>query len=181
MNAPEIIRTERLVLRRYALEDAAAVFACYAQDPDVTRYMDWKSHRQIEETIIFVKGCVSAWDQGNNFTWAVTHPNGQLLGSCALRTAGCKADFGYVFGKACWGHGYATETLRSLITLAFTQQEIFRVWGTCDIANAASAHVMEKSGLQKEGVLRKWQVRPQMGNIPRDTLCYSITKDQRHA
>ena len=144
--------------------------------------MNWKTHQRIEETIAFVQWAITANSKGNDCTWAITKPNSQLIGGCTLRFTGCKTDFGYVFGKDHWGHGYATETLQALIQWAFSQPEIFRVWGTCHTANAASAHVMEKCGLQMEGVLRKWLVYPQLGEPASDCLCYSaIRKSDPHA
>ena len=37
----EPVETERLVLRRPTAADAPAIFARYASDPEVTRYMAW--------------------------------------------------------------------------------------------------------------------------------------------
>lgn len=45
-----ILETERLVLRRFAREDAVMVFDNWAGDDEVTRYMTWPTRRNIEET-----------------------------------------------------------------------------------------------------------------------------------
>lgn len=105
MKAPEEIRTKRLVLRQYKLEDAADIFGGYTQDEEVTRYLTWKPHRGLEETKAFVKGRMDAWTQGNDFTWATTMVDGKLIGGIAFRIGDFKADFGYVIGRPYWGHG----------------------------------------------------------------------------
>ena len=177
MKAPEKIQTERLILRRYRLEDAVDIFECYAQDEEVTRFTTWRLHQSIEDTKAFVKGRIDAWTQGNDFTWAVTRNDDKFIGGIALRIEDFKAEFGYVIGRPYWGNGYTTEALRPIVQWAIQQPQIFRVWGVCDIQNTASARVMEKSGLEKEGLLRKWIMHPQVGDTPRDCLCYSITKE----
>lgn len=177
MTAPEEIRTERLVLRRYKLTDATDIFEGYTQDIEVTKFLTWKQHRDIEETRTFVKGRIDAWDRGSDFTWAVALNDTRLIGGIGLRTRGFKADFGYVIAKPYWGNGYATEALCAVVQWALQQPHILRVWAVCDVENIASARVMEKAGLTEEGVLRKWIMHPQVSDTPRDCLCYSITKE----
>ncbi len=53
-------------------------------------------------------------------------------------------------------------------------EEIFRIWATCDVQNPASARVLEKAGMTKEGILRRRTRRPNLGSdVPRDDLVYS--------
>jgi ribosomal-protein-alanine N-acetyltransferase len=37
---------------------------------------------------------------------------------------------------------------------------------------------MEKAGMTKEGVLRRWSVHPNISEEPRDSYCYSIIKNR---
>ena len=71
-----------------------------------------------------------------------------------------------------------TEALTSVVTWALAQPEIFRVWATCDVDNVASARLLERVGMEREGVLRRWLVHPNLGETPRDALCYSIVKNR---
>jgi RimJ/RimL family protein N-acetyltransferase len=57
------------------------------------------------------------------------------------------------------------------------QPEIHRVWAVCDVDNLASARVMEKSGMEREGRLRRWAVHPNLSGGPRDFWCYSRVKE----
>lgn len=136
INAPETIQTERLVLRRYRPEDAQGIFECYAQDEEVTRFLTWRPHRDIEATISFVTGRICAWEQGDDFTWAITMLHGTLIGGIGLRIRDFKADFGYVIGRPYWRNGYATEALLAIVQWAIGQPPIHRVWGVCDVANS---------------------------------------------
>jgi RimJ/RimL family protein N-acetyltransferase len=46
------------------------------------------------------------------------------------------------------------------------------------VDNHASARVLEKIGMTREGVLRRWIIHPNIGDEPRDSLCYSVVRDQ---
>jgi len=170
------IKTERLTLRPYKIADAKDIYELYARDKEVTRYLTWHPHNNIQDTQTFVQGRIEAWDRGNDFTWAILADDDKLVGGIGLRICSFKADFGYVIGRPFWNNGYATEALRIIIAGARQSPQVQRVWGVCDIDNIASARVMEKSGMQKEGILKKWIIHPQISGIPRDCLCYSITK-----
>jgi len=56
------------------------------------------------------------------------------------------------------------------------QPDIYRVFATCDVENPASARVMEKVGMVREGILRRNSIHPSIGNEPRDSLIYAIVK-----
>jgi RimJ/RimL family protein N-acetyltransferase len=62
MVPPEEFRTKRLFLRRLVPEDAGSIFAAYAQDPQVTRYMIWTPHVSVEETRQYVQRCIGVRD-----------------------------------------------------------------------------------------------------------------------
>ncbi len=176
MYPPETIQTARLVLRRMVPDDAEAIFATYAQDEEVTRFLVWHPHRSVEDTEAYVASCIQAWDKGTEFTWAIRKEDEALIGAIALRVTGFKADFGYVLARSYWGNGHMAEALRPVVDWALAQPTIFRVWGVCDVENLASARVMEKVGMTREGILRRLVIHPQMSDTPRDCFCYSLVK-----
>jgi len=177
MRPPEIIETERLLLRPPVVADAAAVFNAYARDPEVTRYLIWKPHRHIQETEHFLAGCVTGWADNTRFPWVITlKGSGELIGMVEIRTGGFKADVGYVLSRQYWGKGVMTESLRPIVEWALGQEEIYRVWALCDADNQASARVLEKVGMQREGILRRNILHPNVSDEPRDCYCYAVTK-----
>jgi len=48
------------------------------------------------------------------------------------------------------GLGYATEAARGLVRAGFEQLGVARIFATCDVANRASARVLEKAGLRRD-------------------------------
>ena len=83
---------------------------------------------------------------------------------------------GYVLGREYWGQGYMTEAVKGIIAWALRQKDIYRIWAVSDVDNIGSARVMEKAGMQREGILRRWSVHPNISEEPRDSYCYAITK-----
>jgi RimJ/RimL family protein N-acetyltransferase len=69
-----------------------------------------------------------------------------------------------------------TEALRPIVRWALAQPQIYRVWAVCDVDNPASGRVLEKLGMQHEGVLRCWTLHPNVSDAPRDCDCYAIVK-----
>ena len=176
MRPPETIETERLILRKPRLEDAEAIFANYAQDPEVTRYVTWSPHTDIAQTRGFMENRLRAWETGESFEWGITlRGSDEVIGMIALRVQAYKADLGYVLARPYWGQGLVTEAAQAIMAWALAQPEIFRVWAWCDVDNPASARVMEKCGMDFEGTLKRWMRRPNRDE-PVDCLCYAITK-----
>ena len=177
MIPPERLETERLVLRRPRPEDAPAIFEGWAQDKEVTRYLTWRPHEHIEQTQAFVQSCLSAWEHQTRFPYMITlKETGQVIGMIDPRVEGSRVGIGYGTARAHWGKGYMTEATRALIEWAFQQPSIYRVYATTDLENIRSRRVLEKAGMQCEGILRKYIVHPNISDIPRDSYIYAITR-----
>jgi [ribosomal protein S5]-alanine N-acetyltransferase len=176
MKPPEALETERLILRRFVMEDAEAVFERYAQDAEVTRFMTWRPHKSLDETREYRRQADARWESGRDFRWAVTTPEDGLIGAIALRVNGFKANLGYVIARPWWNRGFATEATRAVVDWTMAQPAIHRVWAVCDVDNGASARVLEKAGMQFEGILHRWIIHPQLGDTPRDCRCYAVVK-----
>jgi [ribosomal protein S5]-alanine N-acetyltransferase len=172
---PDSLTTERLLLRPPVDADASAVFERYARDPDVTRHLTWRPHTSPSETRDFLAHCRAGWESGSDLTWALTLRGGddRPIGMIGLRPRGFKPDLGYVLAKPYWGQGLMTEAGRAIVSLAFSDPGVHRVWAVCDVENRASSRVLEKLGLTREGVLRRWIIHPNVSDEPRDCFCYA--------
>jgi [ribosomal protein S5]-alanine N-acetyltransferase len=174
MNLPPLIETERLALRPPRLDDAKAIFTSYATDEEVARYVRWRPHTSASETEEFLRRAVAFVEDGSRLTWVLTRRGDDApLGMIELRPQGHKASAGYVLARPFWGKGYMTEALRAVTDYAFNDPGMYRVWAVCDVDNVASARVMEKAGMSFEGILRRYQIHPNIGPEPRDARCYA--------
>ena len=100
--------------------------------------------------------------------------DGVLRGAFELRQPEAhRLEFGYVLARRWWGLGLMTEMLTEVTGWALRQQNVFRIGSLCDVENIASARVMEKAGMLREGVLRRWIIHPNISDEPRD--CSPVT------
>lgn len=175
---PKRIETERLLLRPPTVADAEVVFARYAQDTLVTRYLLWAPHKSIQETRAFLSQSEAAWRDGVAFHWLICHrDNDQLLGAIGLRNLEQqRAEVGYLLARDAWGNGYMSEALRAVIDSSFQSNHITRIWATCDVENVDSLKVLQNAGMRQEGRLRRHAVHPNLEKQPRDSLIYAIVK-----
>ena len=172
---PDQFKTSRLTLRPIEADDANAVFEEYAQDPVVSRFLIWRPHAAISETQAFIARCGEA---SSSRTYAIIErESGRLVGCLDLRReAPHRIGFGYVLARPWWGMGLMTEALSKVVNWSVCQEGIWRVEAGCDVENVASARVMEKAGLVREGTLRRWLVHPNLGPEPRDCFSYAIVR-----
>lgn len=175
--SPEL-RTEHLILRRPVEADAEAIFAEYAADPEVTRYLIWRPHTSVEETREFLRGRIAAWsDLSGRFPYVITlGQTNRPVGMIEMLLANFKAQVGYVLGRQHWGQGYMTEAVVAVVREALALPGVLSVWATCDVDNIASARVLEKAGMTRQGRLQQYIVHPNIDAQPRDVLCYSLTR-----
>jgi len=172
MTPPDTFTTERLFARRPRREDAPTVFAAYASDPEVTRFLTWKPYTDTPDLEEYLAMQSQRWIQPDPvclYLLCLANTDSPI-GAISLHFSPNKVMFGYVLGKAHWGHGYMTEALRYLLDWAMAQPEIFRAWAACDVDNPASARVMEKAGMTREGVFRRFHIAANISPEPRDCI-----------
>ena len=168
MKAPTLIQTPRLVLRKPTLVDANEVYARYSADPDVTRYLAWPRHTDIDQTRLFLTFSDAEWDRWPAGPYLIeSRSGGQLLGGTGLAfEAPAIASTGYVLARDAWGQGYATEALRVIVGLV-SELDVHRLYAICHAENLPSIHVLEKCGFHLEG-----EVAGQFPNL--DGGCHAL-------
>lgn len=154
-----MLMTERLRLREFVAEDWPAVLA-YQRDPRYLRLYHW-TERSAEDVQAFVQMFLDQQREQPRCKYQLAielRDEGRLIGNCGIRkpTADAQqAEIGYELAPDAWGHGYATEAASAMLTFGFVDLRLHRVSACCLAENSASAHVLEKSGLQCEGRLRE--------------------------
>jgi ribosomal-protein-alanine N-acetyltransferase len=174
---PDSFETDRLILRPVAPGDARAIFTGYAQDPEVVRFVMWRPHHALADTEAYITDCLSTLADKSRTYVLIARAEGRLLGSFALRRPDLhRLDCGYVLARQYWGRGLMTEVLSLAARWGMRQNDIWRIGAVCDVENLASARVMEKAGLEREGILRRWLVHPNISAEPRDCFSYALTR-----
>ncbi len=174
------IETHRLILRPFRAEDAEDMFANWASDPEVTRFLTWPPHSDADVTRWLLSQWISHYEDGGYFQWAIElRETGAVIGSIAvvkLEEAIGSAEIGYCLGRAFWGRGIMPEALRAVMDYLFDTAGLNRIWAGHDVNNPKSGRVMEKAGMRKEGILRASGINNQ--GI-RDVAVWAALRDDR--
>jgi ribosomal-protein-alanine N-acetyltransferase len=152
------LTTERLTLRLFQATDLQSELK-QQQDPEIMRYI--RAPQTDEQVIETFEGMLKPW-QGNDREW---------LGLCVTRTADQQAlgttsfrfevldfaitEIGYRFHSKFQGHGYAFEAVSALVEFLFGTLKVHKIMAICDPRNISSFKLMQKLGMEKEGLQRK--------------------------
>jgi len=155
------VESERLILRRFTLDDLERVTALDA-DPVVMRYINGGRPTPRDEIRdVYLPGWMAWYGAGDRYGFwaAIEKRTGAFLGWFHLRPQEGDPDdepeLGYRLIASAWGRGYATEGSRALIQKAFVDLGARRVYATTMVVNVASRRVMEKAGLRFVRVFRQ--------------------------
>ena len=173
--APERIETARLLIRRPRMSDAEAIFARYASDREVTRFLSWPTHESLDQTRAFLAFSEAEWGERPAGPYlAESRVDGTLLGSTGLAfETPQRAVTGYVLAKDAWGRGYATEALQAMVEAA-RDLGLRRLQAFCHPEHRLSWRVLEKCGFAREGTLRRFAEFPNLTpEGPCDVLLYA--------
>ena len=103
-----------------------------------------------------------AWEAGHRGGFAILSTDDTLVGAIglALTPAHAVGELGYWIAVPAWGRGYATEAACAVCDFGFGALGLHRIQARHLVRNPASGRVMQKLGMQREGVLRgavrKW-------------------------
>ncbi|MCL2608715.1 MAG: GNAT family N-acetyltransferase [Treponema sp.] len=169
----ERLQTPRLVLRKFRREDAADFFE-YGSDEETLRFLIWEGVKTQDEARA---GIVEYfWAAPGRFALELKS-EGKCIGSLDLRIDAKheKAGFGYAMNRNYWGKGYMTEALTAVLELSFERLELNRVEATFYVGNEGSGRVMEKCGMEREGIGRQ---EVKVKGVFRDTVHCGITRER---
>ena len=172
------IETERLLLRKFKLDDCEDVFNNYASHEPVTEFMTWHAHKTHNDTIDFLNIVLPEYNEEYNYRWAIVlKQTNQVIGSIHVVRKDIKnlsAELGYVLGDEYWGQGIMPEAGRAIVKYLF-EEGFVRICALHHVKNLKSGRVMQKIGMIHEGTLKK-VARDKFGNFV-DCEIYAITKD----
>lgn len=89
--------------------------------------------------------------------------DGEAIGSIGLELhtdiERCSAEVGYWLSEQHWGKGIMTAALRVFTTFAFEQFDLTRLYAVPFVRNVASVRILEKTGYQREGLMRRSAIK----------------------
>ena len=175
------LTTDRLMLRRYTVDDAEAVYTTWASDPEVIKYLTWPVHTDVDMTRSILKTWIGLYRNDNNYHWAIAFKDtpDDPIGDIAvvhLDEEISIAHIGYCLSRKWWHQGIMSESLKAVMDHLFDVVGVNRIEAKHDTRNENSGKVMRKCGMIHEGTLRS-SGRDNMGIC--DEAYYAQLRDDR--
>jgi ribosomal-protein-alanine N-acetyltransferase len=153
------LETDRLILRQFTSDDAECMYKNWANDNDVTKYLTWETHKNINISKNILNEWVSNYSKENFYNWAIILKNiNEPIGSIGAVKQNDEikmVHIGYCIGKKWWHKGITSEALLELIKYFFENIGVNRVESRHDSNNPNSGKVMSKCGMKHEGTMRQ--------------------------
>ena len=145
----ERLKTKRLVLRKLTIDDATAMYEGWCSDPEVTKYLTWNHHKNIDETKAILSSWIKDYDSPDTIRYGIClKGSGKLIGSIdVVGYADGNPEIGYCLAKQYWNNGYMSEALSELIKYLF-KIGFNKIVIEANINNIGSNRVIEKCGFK---------------------------------
>ena len=186
----QVIETKRLTLRRLLPCDAQQMYANWASDPDVTRYLRWEPHKSEAETVQLLCAWAELYQNPDYYQWCIVeNASGQVFGTISIfKPLGADAqrdkwqcfdtsngiwEVGYCIGRQWWNKGFATEALKAVVEYWFTNTDSCLLTCGHALQNPASGRVMQKAGF----VYSHSAVYHKFDGTAVECKCYAITRE----
>lgn len=151
--------TKRVKIREFEQSDVFAIKE-YGQNEAVYRYTDWGPNTE-ESSKEFVACNIKNQNKEERDSYELIIENKEdeafmgVCGLCITSKSNREAWISYGFKEEYWGKGYGTEVAKAMLDFGFRTLKLHRIFAICHVENKGSEHVLQKIGMQKEGILRK--------------------------
>ena len=135
------LETNRLLLRRFGLEDAKAMFEKWASDTDNLKYVTWDPHPNPKVTRASIERWLRQYQEENIYKWAICKKDNpaQVIGDISVVSQDSQKEF--------WGQGLMTEALQAVLHFLLVEVGFKEVQAKYVSLNPASGRVMAKAGM----------------------------------
>lgn len=152
------LETNRLILRKFKIEDAEEAFTSWTSDPEVTEFLKWSPHPNVEYTKEIISKWITDYEDNKCYHWTIVLKEiNKPIGAIAvgiLNEDTKSANLGYCMGKKWWGKEIMPEAGRALIKYLFEEVGFNRIAAVQAATNPKSGRAMQKMGMKYEGTLR---------------------------
>ncbi len=154
---PEIT-TDRLLLRGFQAHDALEIqkLAGAFEVAEMTLNIPHPYLDGMAET--WMENHQKNFESGEGVVFAMIDlKSGMLVGAVGLTVTPRfkRAELGYWIGKPFWGRGFATEASKAVLAYGFEEMQLNKIHASHMMRNPASGRVMQKIGMEHEGVLKQ--------------------------
>jgi len=153
------LETDNLILRKFKLADLNSTYENWYSDYKVIKPVNLELNETIEDTREMILDLILGYTDNKNYDFAIVEKKSEeVIGSVQLVNIHEnleKCEIGFVLGSKFWNKGYMTEAINKVLEFCFNDVKFVRVEAFCALNNFQSERVLEKVGMQFEGILKK--------------------------
>ncbi|PTM59870.1 GNAT family N-acetyltransferase [Desmospora activa] len=151
---------EELSLRLLEKHHANALFQLVDVNRErLQRWFPWvETTREPADSEKFIQGALQGFIDGTSLNCGIWYRKklAGVVGPHSIREMNNNAEIGYWLGQEAEGNGVITRSCTAIIDYLVEERGINRIEARCVLANDRSRLVMERLGMQREGLLRQW-------------------------
>lgn len=175
------IQTNRLVLRQFAMTDAADLLELWIADPRVQSEYGEPTYETMEAVEALLARWIAGYQEQSFYRWAMVEKNS---GRCIGQIAFCRvyedcraAEIEYCVSTRFWGRGYAGEALQAVIDHIFAHTDFAWLEAYHRAENRNSGRVLEKSSMVQTDNVERFR---RAGETPVGEVCYRVRRRYYH-
>lgn len=146
--------TERLLMRRYHIDDSRILYEKFGCDPQMYQYSGWNPYASYDMARGMVQRFIESYQLPDFYGWAI-ESEGHLIGTIGAYDYDPQRnciEIGLSIERDSWGKGYATEALTGVIGYLTRHEGIKVVTAWCASENAGSKRAMQKAGMKQTAI-----------------------------
>ncbi len=174
-----LLQTDRLLLRPFRREDQQALLLLISEKEVAATTLRIPHPCTLRDVQDWLATHGQEYEKGETIRWAIClRPGDTLVGGISLfvNASFQSAELGYWIGKPYWGQGYASEAAKKVVDFGFDAAGLNRIEAHFMQENGASAKILEKLGMQYEGLHR--QLIKRWGEF-KDVKTYAVLRSDR--
>ena len=173
------LNSDRLVLDEISWQDLKRIHFLHSI-PEVDEYNTLGIPKDIEQTREIIAATITDQENENRsrFEWICSEKeSSEMIGMCGMFLSAARfksAEIYFKLAPGFWGKGYGTEIARTLVLFGFDTLKLHRIDAGVATENVRSIHLLEKLGMQREGLHR--EILPIRGEW-KDNYHYAILEN----
>ncbi len=148
------LKTERLILRQYRMEDAQELYLYFGCDKEMQKYTGWNPYESLEKSKERVKLAIDSQNNPHFYGWVIER-NNELIGTIGAydyQSETESIEIGYSIKRSCWRHGYGSEALNAVVDYLVNYESITLIKAWCAKDNRASQRMLERNGFKLNSI-----------------------------
>lgn len=153
------IETERLLLRKYTINDSGDMYNNWAKHEDCFKFLPWEPCISIHEAENRINKWLELYKENTFYQWGIElKRNKEVIGFINLHNVdeyNFSAETTYILSPKFWNEGIMTEAVRAVFKFGFERIGLNRISADYFSGNDISQKVMLKSNMSYEGTFKE--------------------------